>query len=118
MTEIDRTRANQERFRTGIGSLEARELETLLMSATNLAGTYYPEDRSQSGYALYAMTAEDAARPLAERLPPTTLRHYYGVKDGKYLDDLYLTGGANDMRVMRRLLACLIPHYGQEWFKP
>jgi SAM-dependent methyltransferase len=103
-TETERTRSNQERFRTGIGSLEARELETLLMNATNLAGTYYPEDRSQAGYALYAMTPEDAARPLAERLPPTALRHYYGVRDGKYHDDLYLSGGANDIRAMRRIL--------------
>jgi len=105
MTDNDRTRANQERFRTAIGSLEVRELETLLMGATNLAGTYYPEDRSQAGYALFAMTPEDAARPLAARVPPTALRHYYGVKDGKYHDDLYLSGGVNDIRGMRRILA-------------
>lgn len=105
MTELDRTKANQERFRQAIGSLEARELENLLMNATNLAGTYYPEDRSQSGYALYAMSPEEAARPLAERLPPTALRHYYGVKDGKYHDDLYLSGGVNDIRGMRKVLA-------------
>jgi len=106
MTDTDnRTRANQERFREGIGRLEARELENLLMSATNLAGTYYPEDRSQHGYVLYAMDAESRARPLAERLPPTPLRHYYGYRDGKYHDDLYLKSGLADIRTMRKILA-------------
>lgn len=100
-----RTRANQERFRAGIGSLDARELENLLMNATNLAGTYYPEDRDKSGYALYAMSEEDGALPLAKRLPPTTLRHYYGYKDGKYHDDLYLRGGFSDVRTIRKVLA-------------
>jgi ubiquinone/menaquinone biosynthesis C-methylase UbiE len=105
MTETDRNRANQERFRSAIGSLEAQELENLLMNVTNLTGTFYPEDRAQAGYALYAMAPEDAARPLAERIPPTSLRHYYGVKDGKYHDDLYLSGGQNDIRIMRKILA-------------
>lgn len=105
MTETDRTKANQERFREGIGSLEARELEKLLMNATNLAGTYYPEDRSNSGYALYAMSGEERAKPLAERLPPVALRHYYGFKDGKYHDDLYLKSGLSDIRGMRKVLA-------------
>ena len=101
----DRTRANQERFREGIGALGLAELETLLMNTTNLAGTYYPEDRSQSGYALYAMSEQERAKPLAERVPPTSLRHYYGLKDGKYHDDLYLNSGLTDIRSMRRLLA-------------
>ena len=96
---------NQERFREKLGSSEARDLENLLMNATNLAGTYYPEDRSQNGYALYAMSAEDRARPLAERVPPKSLRHYYGVKDGKYYDDLYLKSGLADVRGMRKVLA-------------
>lgn len=95
---------NQERFREKIGSSEARDLENLLMNATNLAGTYYPEDRSQSGYALYAMSEEDRAKPLSERVPPKSLRHYYGVKDGKYHDDLYLNSGLADIRAMRKVL--------------
>jgi ubiquinone/menaquinone biosynthesis C-methylase UbiE len=100
-----RTRANQERFAAGIGSLDARELENLLMNATNLAGTYYPEDRDKSGFALYAMSEADRARPLAERVPPTPLRHYYGYRDGKYHDDLYLRGGFADIRTIRKVLA-------------
>jgi ubiquinone/menaquinone biosynthesis C-methylase UbiE len=105
MSEIDRNKSNQERFRDGIGTMGARELETLLMNATNLAGTYYPEDRSQSGFALYAMSPEDRARPVAERMPPNSLRHYYGMKDGKYFDDLYLQAGVADTRTLRRILA-------------
>jgi len=101
----DRTIQNQERFRAGIGTLEAREMENLLMNATNLAGTYYPEDRDKSGFALYAMTEADRARPLAERVPPKALRHYYGFKDGKYHDDLYLRGGFGDIRTLRKVLA-------------
>lgn len=104
LTEAARTRANQERFRAAIGNEDVRGLENLLMNATNLAGTYYPEDRSQSGYALYAMSEAEAAKPLAQRVPPTPLRHYYGYKDGKYHDDLYLASGASDIRSMRRLL--------------
>ena len=104
MSDNDKTRDNQERFREAIGSLEARELEKLLMNATNLAGTYYPEDRASAGYALYAMSEEERAKPLAERIPPTSLRHYYGYKDGKYDDQLYLQQGRNDMTNMRRIL--------------
>jgi SAM-dependent methyltransferase len=104
MTQNDRTKANQERFRTGIGSLEARELENLIMNVTNLAGTYYPEDRASAGYALYAMSPEDAARPWSERIPPTALRHYYGVRDGKYHDDLYLQTGRADIRGLQKAL--------------
>lgn len=100
----DRNTENQERFRGKIGSTEVRDLENLLMNATNLTGTYYPEDRSQNGYALYAISDEEHAKPLAERIPPISLRHYYGVKDGKYHDDLYLRSGFNDIRSMRRIL--------------
>lgn len=105
MSDTDKTRANQERFREAIGSLEARELENLLMNATNLAGTYYPEDRAKTGFALYAMSEEERAKPLADRIPPTSLRHYYGFKDGKYSDELYLQQGRNDIRGMRKILA-------------
>jgi ubiquinone/menaquinone biosynthesis C-methylase UbiE len=105
MSDNDRQRLNQERFRGAQGVTDIRELENLMMNATNLAGTFYPEDRSQNGYALYAMPDEDRLRPLAERVPPTALRHYYGFKDGKYHDDLYLKSGLSDMRAMRRILA-------------
>lgn len=104
LTDNDKTRLNQERFRDAVGSDKARDLENLLMNVTNLAGTYYPEGRDVAGYALYAMSEEDRAKPLAERLPPWALRHYYGVKDNNYIDELYLTQGRNDMTGMRRIL--------------
>lgn len=102
---MDATRAHQERFREAIGTEEVRLLEMRLMNASNLSGLYYPEDRSAGGYALYAMTAEQAALPLADRLPPTALRHYYGYRDGRYIDELYLQSGLNDVIAMRRILA-------------
>jgi 2-polyprenyl-3-methyl-5-hydroxy-6-metoxy-1,4-benzoquinol methylase len=104
MTNNNRNQGNQERFRDKIGSIEARELENLLMNTTNLAGTYYPEDRAQSGFAIYAMSEEERVKPMDERLPPTSLRHYYGFKDGKYHDRLYLEGGMADIRAMRKIL--------------
>jgi SAM-dependent methyltransferase len=105
MSEELRLRENQNRFHQAIGAAEIRGLENSLMNASNLAGTYYPEDRSQNGYALYAMGPDLAAKPLAERLPPTPLRHFYGFKDNRYHDDLYLRSGQNDVNAMRRLLA-------------
>lgn len=104
LTDNDKTRLNQERFRDEVGSSSARDLENLLMNVTNLAGTYYPENRDVAGYALYAMSEEDRAKPLAQRLPPTSLRHYYGVKDNKYIDELYLQQGRGDMANMRKIL--------------
>lgn len=101
----DATRAQQERFKDGIGALSLRDLETLLMSAGNIAGLYYPEARTEAGFALYAMTPDMAALPLADRIPPTSLRHYYGYKDGAWHDDLYLSSGASDVRGMRGILA-------------
>ncbi len=101
---IDATRAHPERFREAIGTEEVRQLETRLMGATNLAGLYYPEDRSAGGYVLYGMAPDQAALPLAERLPPTPLRHYYGFRDGRYVDALYLQTGHNDVTAMRRIL--------------
>jgi len=104
LTDNDKTRLNQERFREAVSPEEARRFEHLLMNVTNLAGTYYPEGRDQAGYALYAMSEEERAKPVADRLPPWALRHYYGVKDNKYSDELYLQQGRNDMTGMRRVL--------------
>ena len=103
-TEPDREKADHARYAARIGTPELRDLEAQLMNVTNLAGLYYPEPRSDAGYAIYAMSPEDAAKPLAERVPPEGLRHYYGVKDGKYHDELYLKSGLADVRAMRRLL--------------
>ena len=103
-TPADATRAHHDRFREGIGALSLHDLETLLMSAGNLAGLYYPEARSEAGFALYAMSPEAAALPLAKRIPPTEFRHYYGYKDGKWRDDLYLSSGLADVRNMKAIL--------------
>lgn len=103
--ENEERRENQERFEKGIGADSARELEKNLMNATNLAGLWYPEARSSLGYVLYAMSEDEAAKPLSQRIPPTALRHYYGLdKDNKYVDELYLKGGEADVRGMRRVL--------------
>ena len=85
--------------------LSLPELEALLMQARNLAGLYYPSARSEAGFALYAMPPEAAALPLARRIPPTPLRHYYGYKDGAWHDDLYLSSGLADVRAMKAILA-------------
>jgi SAM-dependent methyltransferase len=105
MSDNSINRQNQERFRSAMAATDIRGFENLLMNATNLAGSFYPEDRTQNGYALFAMTAEEQGRPLNTRLPPTALRHYYGYRDGRYHDDLYLQSGLADVRSMRRILA-------------
>lgn len=92
-------------------AMEAPALEDALMGVGNLAGLYYPEARSESGFALYRMPEEERAKPLAARLPPTGLRHYYGYRDGKYQDDLYLRSGINDVSGMRKIL-------GEDGFAP
>ena len=102
---LESTRQHQERFREAIGLDDLREVEARLMNASNISGLFYPEDRSAGGFALYAMEAEVARLPLAERIPPTPLRHYYGVRNGRYHDDLYLQTGRNDITAMRRILA-------------
>lgn len=104
MRPNDKQQANQERFRAFIGSQDAKTLENSIMNVTNLAGLFYPEDRAEAGYALYAMEPELAGKPLAERLPPPSLRHYYGLKDGKYHDDLYIQSGLINMKSVRKIL--------------
>jgi len=80
-------------------------LEAQLLAAPNLSGTFYAPPRTPAGYKRPAISAEAAARPWAERLPPPALRHYYGVRDGVYRDDLYLSSGAADVAALRRALA-------------
>lgn len=80
-------------------------LEDRLLGATNLAGTFVAAPRGEAGYVREAITPGEAARPWAERLPPHGLRHYYGVKDGIYRDDLYLASGRADVQSLRRILA-------------
>lgn len=81
-----------------------RKLESNLMSVGNLAGLYYPEERVAGGYFVTEASADDLAKPLSERIPPTPLRHNYGYKDGKWSDDLYLRSGFSDTRTIRALL--------------
>lgn len=80
-------------------------LEEQLLAATNLAGTFYAPARGPAGYVREAMSEAEAARPWPERLPPPDLRHYYGVRDGVYRDDLYLASGRSDVTALRRILA-------------
>lgn len=82
-----------------------RSIEERLLAATNLAGTFYAPPRGKAGHVREAITQAERARPWAERLPPTGLRHYYGLRDGAWRDDLYLSSGASDVRAMRRALA-------------
>ena len=92
---------NQDRFANEIGSLSARKLEDLIMNVTN--GCFL--SRGAHRCRLCGLcTEEEMAKPLAERLPPTSLRHYYGFKDGKYHDDLYLKTGLNDTTSLRKIL--------------
>lgn len=79
-------------------------LEEQLLAATNLAGTFYAPIRGMAGHVREAISPGALARPWAERLPPTDLRHYYGLRDGRWCDDLYLSSGASDVRAMRRAL--------------
>lgn len=96
--------SNQERFKLEADPAEIRDFESRLMNATNNTGSFYPEDRTHSGYVIYNISPQEAAQPIAERLPPSALRHYYGYKDGQYHDDLYLKSGENDIRSMRNIL--------------
>lgn len=82
-----------------------RRLESNIMSAGNVVGIYYPEERTAGGYVVYQAEPEELEKPLAERIPPTPLRHYYGYKDGKWHDDLYISMGLSDTRALRKVLA-------------
>ncbi|MBM1222447.1 class I SAM-dependent methyltransferase [Ponticoccus sp. SC2-23] len=82
-----------------------RPIEERLLAATNLAGTFYAPARGKAGHVREAIGPEAEARPWAARLPPTDLRHYYGLRDGAWRDDLYLSSGASDVRALRRTLA-------------
>lgn len=97
-------RENQERFKEGLDIEEVRALERSLMNSTNIAGLYYPEDRSANGFVHWQASQEELVKPLSERVPPTALRHYYGLKDNQYHDDLYLSSGAQDAATIRSIL--------------
>ena len=90
-----------------MGSDETRQLESMLMNATNLTGVFYPESRSANGYVIWQASKDILSKPLTERIPPTSLRHWYGYNydDGKYYDNLYLQGGITDVQSMRKILA-------------
>ena len=83
----------------------SRPMEERLLAATNLAGTFYAPARTKAGHVRETIAPAERARPWAERLPPTDLRHYYGLRDGRWCDGLYLSSGASDVRAMRRALA-------------
>ena len=97
-------RENQTRLNQSVEVTKIRGLETELMNVRNLVGTFYPEDRSANGFVILQASAEELAKPIAERIPPTALRHYYGFKDGKYHDDLYLKSGRQDAATIRKIV--------------
>ena len=97
-------RKNQERFKEDVDFQDVRLLEKNLMNVTNLVGAFYPEDRSANGYAVYSASEEALQKPLSERIPPTALRHYYGLKDNQYVDELYLKSGETDAHSIRTIL--------------
>lgn len=104
-SEIDynaNARENQERFKSANFD-DLKQLEADLMNVSNLAGLFYPENRLSNGYVVWQMNREEAEKPLAERVPPTALRHYYGVKNNRYYDDLYLQSGATDIRILKKV---------------
>ena len=80
-------------------------LDAQLLAATNLAGTFVAASRGPAGYVREAISEAEAARPWQDRLPPNALRHYYGVRDGVYRDDLYLASGRADVARLREILA-------------
>ena len=69
-------RENQTRLNQSVEVTKIRGLETELMNVRNLVGTFYPEDRSANGFVILQASAEELAKPIAERIPPTALRHY------------------------------------------
>ena len=104
LAQQDNNARNQERFAQKIGDAHQAEIEERLMNVTNLAGLFYPEDRSNNGFVIFSPEGDMLEKDLSERIPPKSLRHYYGVKDGKYYDDLYLQTGQADVRAMRKVL--------------
>lgn len=70
--------------------------EEELNAARNISGLYLPWSRGAAGVI--------RSRAPATILPPPELRHFYGLKDGHYDDDLYLSSGANDAKIVRRIL--------------
>lgn len=75
-----------------------------LLAANNLAGKFYAPVRSDAGYVREAISPSEAKTHWVDRLPPTDLRHYYGLRDGVWRDDLYLSSGAADVRMLRNLI--------------
>lgn len=93
------------RWSSGLDAAFAEKLETHLLSVGNLAGLYYPEARTGGGYVVPQASASDLAKPVAQRLPPTSLRHWYGYRDGRFDDNLYLQMGLADTQAIRRIVA-------------
>ena len=77
--------------------MDQRSFEDQILEASNLAGVFLPWVRHEAGVIRSKDSADHA-------LPPPELRHYYGLKDGRYDDALYLSSGANDAKILRRIL--------------
>ena len=74
------------------------------MNVTNLSGLFYPEDRSKEGFVLFKPSKEELEQPISQKIPPTSLRHSYGLRDGIYLDGLYLLSGKRHVRRFREII--------------
>lgn len=92
------TKYNQH-WKTASDEELIRMIETNLMSVSNLAGLFYPTERVAGGYLVELPEALDEVP-----IPPTHLRHNYGLKNNKYVDDLYISSGVNDVRSIREFL--------------
>jgi ubiquinone/menaquinone biosynthesis C-methylase UbiE len=101
----DSSRKGALRWRNAADPADVKALEDVLMAAGNASGMFIPEERSAGGFAVYQADEDDLALPVRDRYPPGPLRHYYGIKDGKYVDELYFRTGLIDTRSIRAILA-------------
>jgi ubiquinone/menaquinone biosynthesis C-methylase UbiE len=96
---------NEERWKNLNDEDFTSKVEVSIANSSNISGVFYPEPRSSAGFVVYQADPEQRSKPLGDRIPPTALRHYYGLKDGRWHDDIYLQGGAKDVAIMKRILA-------------
>lgn len=78
--------------------------EQSLLHLNGLSGVFYPHERKDNGYIEF-QRPKDKSRESSLPLPPITYREYYGVKDGKFVDDLYLQSGKTDTDFIRKVLS-------------
>jgi ubiquinone/menaquinone biosynthesis C-methylase UbiE len=107
-TKIDVENSSRKgalRWRNAADPAEVKGLEDMLMAAGNASGMFYPEERTVGGFVVYQADQDELAKPVQGRFPPGPLRHYYGIRDGKYIDDLYFKSGLSDTRAIKSIVA-------------